>query len=241
MKRRGFLKTLGLAPAAAGFMSLGSWEQAAAAEKTSPFAFSDVPPLVTLTYANGKLISSAAQRRSLARNVARFPIASVISMDRHHSTGKLLPNCDSYRDTIRETNPQIRMLAHLNASESRTPSSPGQRVIHSLGGESGRLGNEPQDNPGTIWFERPRGHVVVRNTHWGRKAIMDFRLQRAQDALFRAMETQYVGGYSNGGADRWWDGLFLDQLIVPGLGWGAMPSARAEMISALQRAVSSSK
>lgn len=231
MNRREFVNLLGLSPIIASLHVAGC---TVAGAKIFPDWSENVPPLATWTYANGDDISTDMKRRSLAGNVCRFPLVSVISMDRKHLAGKTAPSYDHYRDAIRETNPQIKMLAHLNASESHTPSSPGQRVIHVMGGEFGDTGNEPEDNPGTIWFEKPKGRVVMVRTRWGRKAVMDFRKQRARDALFAAMETQYVGGYSLSGPGRWWDGLYLDQLIVPGARLGAFGREREEMVSGLQ-------
>jgi hypothetical protein len=234
VNRRGFGQLISALPIGVLLSGIGLSEKANARTKGTLSWPIDVPPIATWTYANGDELSSEAKRKVLAKTVCRFPLISVISMDRDHKTGKFLKNCSLYRNMLRETNPEARLLGHLNASESHTPSSPGQRIIYAVGGEHGRLGNEPQNNPGTIWLERPKGHVVIRHTPWGAKSMMDFRLHRAQDTLFSAMETQYISGPSGRLGEPGWDGLFLDQLIVPGLRWGVTPLERKEMISGLQ-------
>ncbi len=174
------------------------------------------------------------QRAALIRNICKYPIVAVTSQDQDHWNCGEYPQYDVFRDEIRATNPQIKMLAHLNATESHQASSPGSRVIWSAGGEYGFHGHEPQDRPGTIWYEKPKGRVIVRDSGWGPKAMMDFRLKRAQDTLYSAMVTQYTGGYSRTGNNRRWDGVYLDQLIVPGSGWGTSITERQQMVVGLQ-------
>lgn len=173
---------------------------------------------MTWAYHNGADIDTAEKRAIIINEVAKFPVVSMVSVDTKEDGGAS-PAYEGFRNELREANPKCKILAHLNAVESETPDSPGQRIIKTNHGDSYPIDaffGPPSNAINHVWYENPPGTILLHTGAFGTKAYLDMSRTEAQDLLYNAMVGQYgedADSWPQSTTNAYWDGLYLDQFI----------------------------